>query len=57
MTDGWSNYPRNGVSSLQKLQKLYPNKLNYAGIEFQSKNNVMKLISEELQGKTGTAYN
>ena len=57
MTDGGASYPSKGIAALQKLQKFYPNKLKYAGIQLNCKAQVMKTIATELKGKTGVAYN
>ena len=32
MTDGFADFPSQGIAQLKKLQESYPNKLNYAGI-------------------------
>ena len=57
MTDGGASYPTSGIQALKKLQSNYPNKMKYAGIEFNSNVGVMKTICQELKGQTGVAYN
>jgi len=44
MTDGGASYPSTGIQALKQLQKSYPNKLKYVGIEFGSSVQVMKTI-------------
>ena len=57
MTDGGASYPSNGIQALRNLQSRYPNKMKYAGIEFNSNVPVMNTICQELKGQTGVAYN
>ena len=57
MTDGGASYPSNGIQALKRLQTSNPNKLKYAGIEFNSNVQVMKTICTQLKGTTGVAYN
>ena len=57
MTDGGANYPTNGIQALKSLQMTHPNKLHYAGIQFNCSLQIMKLIATQLKGTNGIAYN
>lgn len=57
MTDGGSSLPTNGLMSLKRLQANYPDKLHYAGIQFNCSSDVMDIIANELKGQSGVAYN
>ena len=46
-----------GIKILMDLHTKFPNKLKYAGIEFDSNVPVMKTIATQLNGTTNTAYN
>jgi hypothetical protein len=42
---------------IKELKNSYPNKIEYFGIEFQSSEETMKLISKELGGTNQISYN
>ena len=56
MTDGGCNYPSAPVAAIKSLKSIYPNKIEYSGIEFQTSGDTMKLISQELGGTNTISY-